>query len=311
MTPRWLLFILVLSIFCSSNLQAQEDSTYSEFGGMIFLDSFVVTATRAGFNTDDFIEMVREDESFYQGFQNIRGLNYKATNNIRFYNRKGKQKASYESLSQQYSDGDCRTMDYSEEKITGNFYKRKKKFRYYTAKMYDKIFLTHGQICESKIVESENPKGMEKHIAELKKLIFKPGEKVDVPIVGKKTAIFDPELSKYYNYSITSETYKNDIDCYVFTAEIKPEYQKRKEGKTIIKFLQTYFDKRNFNVIARNYDLYYNSALVDFDVKMEIKLKLLDNDQYVPEFIKFVGDWNIPIMKKEIAEFDIFFFEYE
>ncbi len=306
---RVCLLLISLSAIPEDKLNAQTDSTFSDFGGMIFLDSFVVTASRSGFNTDDFIEMVQTDKSFYQGFHNIRGLNYKAINNIRFFDKKGKQKASYLSTTQQYSDGDCRTMEVLDEEVSGKFYKRKKKYRYYTAKMYDKIFFTKGRVCESKVKEPKKQKGIEKHIAELKKLIFQPGEKADVPLVGKKTALFSPKLAKYYNYSITSESYNNAIDCYVFTAEVKPKYQKKKEGKTVIKFLQTYFDKNTFEVIARNYQLFYKSSVVDFDVNMNVKLKR-HRGLYVPEHIKYKGSWNVPIKKKEIAEFEMFLYDY-
>jgi len=276
---------------------------------MIFLDSMVVTASRASFDTEEFIEMVRKDSSFFESFDNIRKLNYKANNQLTFVDKKGKQKAAYTSTVQQYSDGDCRTMETLDEQITGNYYKRKKKFRYYTAQMFDQVFLTHGRICASKVVEPKNPRGIDKHYIELKKLMFQPGEKVDVPIVGKKMALFDGKLAKYYNYSITSDQYNGEIDCYIFTATVKPEYLEKKESKTVIKHFQTYFDKSNFNVIARNYQMQYYTLVVDFDVTIDVKLKKHE-DLYVPEFVKYTGNWNIPMKRREIGEFSIFFYAY-
>ncbi len=303
------LALILLSFLSDSDLKAQPaDSIYSHFG-MIFLDSFVVTASRANFNTEEFIDMVRSDSSFFESFDNIRKLNYKAENKLTFVNKKGKQKASYTSTIQQYSDGDCRTMETLEEEINGNYYKRKRKFRYYTARMFDQVFLTHGRVCESKVIEPKNPRGIDKHYAELKKLMFQPGEKVDVPVVGKKMAIFDGKLAKYYNYSITSDLYNNEIDCYIFTAKVKPEYLEHKEGKTVIKDFQTYFDKSNFNVIARNYHMKYYTPLVDFDVTIDVKLKK-HRDLYVPEFVKYTGNWSIPMKAREIGEFTIHFYEY-
>lgn len=301
-------FIMFFSL-TGNVLKAQTDSIYSHFG-MIFLDSFVVTASRANFNTEEFIEMVRTDSSFFESFDNIRKLNYKSDNKLAFVNKRGKRKASYTSTIQQYSDGDCRTMETLDEQTTGNYYKRKKKFRYYTARMFDQVFLTHGRICESKIVEPKNPRGIDKHYAELKKLMFQPGEKVDVPVVGKKMAIFDGKLAKYYNYSITSAMYNNEIDCYIFSAKVKPEYLTKKESKTVIKDFQTYFDKSNFNVIARNYQMKYYTPIVDFDVTIDVKLKK-HQDLYVPEFVKYTGNWSIPMKSREIGEFSIFFYEYK
>jgi len=272
----------------------------------IELDSLVVSATRSGFSVEDFVEMVRADESFYQAFQNIRTLSYASENNIKMFDKKLKQKASYHSIIQQYSDGKCRTMDTFQEVISGNFYKRKKKIRYYTAKMYDHLFFTHGKICEAESEDHSGSRGMDKHVAELKKLIFSPGEKAAVPMIGKKTAIFEKKMIQYYDMSITSKKYKSEIDCYVFTAKVKSD---SKEGKTVIKFLETYFDKTTFAVIARNYHLKYNGSLFDFDVKMDIKLKKL-GEKYLPEIIKYDGNWDVPTKRPEISKFTIRFYDY-
>jgi len=272
----------------------------------IDLDSLVVTATRSGFSVEDFVDMVQKDESFHEAFHNIRTLSYSSENEIKMYDKKQREKATYHSITQQNSDGDCRTMETFNELVSGNFYKRKKNIRYYTAKMYDRIFFTHGKICETERKKSSNPKGMEKNIAELKKLIFSPGKKTDVPIIGKKTAIFDKEMLPYYNMSISSKKYQSSIDCYVFTAVVKPEIKK---GKTIIKFLETYFDKTTFQVIARNYHLKYSGSLFDFDVKMDIKLKKL-GQKYLPEFIKYDGNWDVPAKKRETSKFTIRFYDY-
>jgi len=132
---------------------AQTDSmVYSLY--RIDLDSIVVSATRAGFSVEEFVDMVKKDESFHEAFHNIRTLSYSSEYDIKMYNRKQREKASYHSISQQYSDGDCRTAKIFNEVVGGNFYKRKKNIRYYTAKMYDRIFYTHGKICESQQKES-------------------------------------------------------------------------------------------------------------------------------------------------------------
>lgn len=294
-------FLLLLSSVSLAQTDSIDFSLYR-----IDLDSLVVTATRAGFSVPDFVEMVRKDESFHEAFHNIRTLSYSSENDIKMYGRKSKEKATYYSTIQQTSDGNCRTMATFQETVSGNFYKRKKKIRYYTAKMYDRLFFTHGKICESERKENSKPKGMEKNVAELKKLIFSPGEKADVPLIGKKTAIFDKNMIQYYDMSITSKKYNSSIDCYVFTAKVKSG---SKEDKTVIKFLETYFDKTTFQVIARNYHLRYNSALFDFDVKMDVKLKKLGN-KYLPELIKYDGNWDVPAKKRETSKFTIRFFDY-
>lgn len=299
-----------LLILFLSSLNAQVDSSYSDFGGVVYLDSFVVTASKKGFNAEDFIRLVREDESFYQAFQNLRKHSYQSKNDIHFFDKKGNKKSWYTSKSIQNSDGDCRTMKFFEESHGGKYYKRKRKYRYYTSKLYDKLFFTKKKICRSTEKKQNKKKGISKHIAELKKLIFKPGEEVDVPLIGKKMAIFNQKMIKYYDYSIQSKTYDDGQDCYVFTAKVKSAYEKRKQDKTVIKFLETYFNKSDFQVVARKYRLFYNGALFDFDVTMEIKLATVNN-QYIPEYISYDGNWDVPTKKREIGQFKILFTEFE
>ena len=111
-------------------------------------------------------------------------------------------------------------------------------------------------------------------------------------------------MQKYYNYQIRSASYQDSIDCYVFTVEVKPKYLKKKKGKTVIKFLETYFDKKNFQVIARNYRLRHKTAIYDFDVNMQIKLSKLE-DLYIPEFIQYDGTWDVAFKKRETAKFEM------
>ena len=304
----------IIFVFYLIPVLSQSDSTtynFGDFGGIILLDSVVVSASKNSLDIDDFVDMVVNDESFFIAFHNIRTLSYSANNQIKMYAKKGKEKASYKSLTKQMFDGECRTMEVLEETTTGNFYKRKKKHRYYTAKMFDRIFFTHGKVCETEGKPNyDHPnKGMEKHVQELKKLIFDPGEKADVPLISNKTRIFSEEMSEYYNYSITSKEYKNGADCYVFSVKVKPEFTKRKTNKTVIKVLETYFEKNTFQVIARNYSLAYSGALFDFDVNMEIELKKVHN-YYVPDYIKYNGWWDIPAKKPEISTFSAKFYDY-
>ena len=112
----------------------------------------------------------------------------------------------------------------------------------------------------------------------------------------------------YYNYAIRSKPYQDQRDCYVFTAEVKPEFQTRKEDKTVIKFLETYFDKETFQVVARRYQLQYFGLAFDFDVTMEIELQQVQVDgvnKYLPQKVIYNGWWDIPARKPEISQFTL------
>ncbi|MGK0363797.1 MAG: hypothetical protein ACI85O_000850 [Saprospiraceae bacterium] len=287
---------------------AQTDSLYEYFGGVIYLDSMTVTASRSGFDVSDFIDKVETDNSFYQSFKNTRHLSYSTENQIFIKNDKNKLKADYYSKTKQISDGNCREMIVDEEKVNGNFYKKKKEYRYYTAKLFDRVFHTHDKVCEDEKedADKESPSGMEKHYQELKKLIFSPGQEANVPLIGKKTAIFTEDMRPYYTFSIRSKNYLDGTECYVFTATVRPDF---KEDKTVIKYLETWFRKDNFQITARNYRLKYFSLLFDFEVEMKVKLTKIGS-LFVPEKIDYKGFFDIPLKKAEYGEFSVRLYDF-
>ncbi len=299
---RYIIIILLLSI---NFLSAQEnESIYS----VIYLDSFVVTASRQGFDAEDFIRLVREDESFYQAFRNLRFLTYDSDNEVEIFDKASKKIAAYEGKIRQTARDRCRTMEVLEEEIVGKYYKKKRKPRYYTARMYERLFFTEGEECEAPEGATEKKSGMiEGRIDQLKRLIFQPGERVDVPLIGSKTAIFSPEMQPYYDYAISSKKYQGNIDCYVFSAKAK---KNQKESKTVIKYLETYFDKTSFQVVARQYRLKYAGAAFDFDVTMDIQLRKL-GELYVPKQLYYKGFWDIPMQKPEFVEFSTAFYKFK
>lgn len=298
--------ILIISLLPFQNF-AQTPSITQDISAIVFLDSFVVTASKKGFEVADFIDIVQQDESFFRAFHNLRFAPHIAKNRVEIFNKKQKVKAANYHQTQQFMEGNCRTMDYLSEEIKGKYFKnkQKRKHRYYTARMHEQVFLTKGKICgepANPSIASTNLSGIQKHINELKKLIFQPGKEVDVPFVGGKTAIFKEDMLKYYDFYISSKFYKEDTDCFVFRAVAKPEYR---SSKTIIKYLETYFDKTDFQVLARNYHLKY-SSLFDFDVKMRVELTQLDN-KYLPALVEYNGNWKIPTQRREQVKFSIDF----
>jgi len=305
-----LILIIFLSLSLNITTTAQEPEDFDIYT-VIYLDSLTVTAKRKGFDAKDFINLVQEDESFYSAFRNLRTKTYHFDSNIKMKNKKGIQKAAYESQMIQVSDGDCRTMEIEMEKADGNFYKRKKKYRYYTMKMLDRLFYTHERFCESSQKDQkEKDSKMDQYVSELKQLIFNPGDKINVPFIGNKTEIFSKKMAPYYDYAITSQQYVDGRDCYVFSVRVKPKYQKEKEGKTVIKFLETYFDKKNFQVIARNYQLTYSNLAFSFDVTMNVQLTRL-GQKYFPTLVKYNGRWDVPGKKPEIGTFTIKLYDFE
>lgn len=309
-----ILFSTFIILSSYLELHAQEDSlAYNDIYTVINLDSFVITATRAGFSVEDFVEMVRKDKRFYQAFRNLRLLSYTSDNEVLVFNKKRKKKASYNSKTKQLTTNKCRKMDILSENIKGKYYKKNKSPKYYTSKLYERLFFTKGTVCEGGEQAKNQAKKasrMESYVSSLKTLIFQPGEEVDIPIIGKKMAIFDKKMQPYYDYSISSKSYKNGMDCYVFKAVVKPEYQERQQSKTVVKYLETYFAKADFQIVARNYHLAYNGALFDFDVKMEIELDRVGG-QYLPVMLTYDGLWDVPAKRPEMVQFSTRFYDFD
>ncbi len=315
-----LLFVVGVNIKVYSQDVSDRDSTKYDsisygYIGFIYLDSIVVTAKKSGFDVSDFIRMVTEDNSFYRAFKNLRFSEYDFKNDIEFYKKNGSVKAAYKSINHQTYKGRCRSMYVKKEIENRNFYKRNGKNKYYTGKMYDRVFYTHGTICDEDTTVNINFEGkykskIDKYISELKKLIFSPGQKVDVPFVGSKMAIFSSKMSKYYDYSIKHTYYQDTIPCYMFSAVVKPEFQNRKENKTVIKYLHTYFAKKNLQIVARNYHLKYKNPIYDFDVKMDVKLKKKGR-KYFPTDIEYKGNWHVLFRKRERCSFHTYIYGFK
>jgi len=302
------LFFPAMLFFAAEGYAQKEDSIYYK----LTLDEFVVKDTRL--NLKNFIRKMESDETFYRAFRNLRKHGYRGENAITLYDKKKNVRASYESSVVQHSDGNCRTMDWVREKVVGNFFEggEKKKPRFYTAELFDRLFLTHGRVCEGEEEEDSMHIGKadsktQGYINDLKKLIFKPGQQVDVPFIGKKMAIFSEKMQKYYDYSFTSGKYKGKTDCYIFTVSAKKDAG---EGDTVVKFLETFFDKSDFQILGRNYRLKYSNWIFQFDVTMNIEVERF-NSRYIASYIHYDGYWDIPFKKPEICVFYSKFSDYK
>lgn len=299
---KGLLFICLWLVSCS--LSHAQDSGYVMCN--IHLDSFVVTASKYGFDVAGFIKRVENDTTFYKAFKNLRILSYIQQNDIRIYNNNSKEKlkASLKSRTWQHRKDSCRTMEVIDEKTTGSFYKRNGDYNYYTAELYADLFFAKGSVCgETNLIskpDASNHAGgaIERHKEQLKQLIFNPGQPVrGIPFIGGKVAIFDEKIAPMYNFAISSAAH-DTTGCYVFTATAKPEYT----GKVVIHKLVTYFSKKNMEIVYRDYALSYNTILFNFDVEMRVNMTHFDG-LMVPRKIEYKGNWKVLFKKREPAVF--------
>ncbi|MGX5819612.1 hypothetical protein ACWKWU_15555 [Chitinophaga lutea] len=299
-------FLLLLLLMPCLPLLAQDTAIYK--GMTINLDEVVIKAKRIGFDVNGFIQRVEEDTTFYRAFKNLRITGFLADNDIRITDKKGgKTIASLKSHTRQQMTGNCRKMDVLDEKTTGNFYTRKGDYNYYTAELYANLFFTKGTVCNE---EGGSDKGsLARHKSQLKQLIFNPGKPISgVPVVGSKVAIFDRNLMKYYDFSITSQQFAG-TDCYVFAAVMRKNLSSVDRAEIVYDELITFFNKETMEIVGRKYSLSYKTLIFDFNVKMNVQMTKL-GDLLLPALITYDGTWNVPFKKRETAVFTARFSEF-
>ncbi|RYE24896.1 MAG: hypothetical protein EOP51_05930 [Sphingobacteriales bacterium] len=293
---------LFLFSFLAPATQAQQADT-SVFKFPIQMDAVVIKAARGGWNVNAFIRRVKTDTTFYKAFRTMRLVSYTATNDIRVYDKKGKVSASLYSRTKQHAAGGCRTTQTLEEKTTGDFYKRNKEYRYYTAELYAYLFFTKGKICgeNDKVAGALNERGkgqIEKSKYQLKQLIFNPGSRIaGVPLMGDKAAIFEPQVAKLYDFKLLSEEYSG-VECYVFKAIPKPG----KEDDVVYDELTTWFRKSDYAIIARDYSLSYKTMVYDFNVRMKVRTTEVGG-KLLPSTIDYDGNWHVFSQDRERVKF--------
>lgn len=299
--------ILSLWLIChlSFTMRAQTDA-YEGLLETIWLDSMTITAKKMGFDVNNFIDMVREDTSFYQAFKNLRLVSHDANHHQEFFNEKGKSIDFFSAKTELIPSGSCKEIKYLSKEKSKTYNKKNGDRKYLTAKLYERVFLPTGKICPNTNTETTNTKKegiIDYYYGELKRFIFQPGEKANIPLIGNKTALFSEKMRKYYQYGIESKNYSDGTPCYVFTIKVKDEYSDRKSGRTVVKFMETYFSRKNFQVMGREYEVEYPGPLFSFNIRVNVDLDYLGNKQYMPQMVSYSGEWDIPGRKKEIGKF--------
>jgi hypothetical protein len=301
----------IIPFFCllNSAVQAQSDSAdIITLSKMTVMSEVVI---RNDLDIVDFLRRVKNDTTFYKAFRNLRIAGFTSFNDIKMLDRKGKVKASLFSKTRQTRTNECRTMEVLEEKATGDIYDDGE-LNYYTAELYAGLFFTRGRIChENNIVKGiernvQDKKGIEKHKEQLKMLFFNPGKKIPgIPFMGDKIDIFDPSVSRYYDFSVDMDE-MNGQPCYIF--KILP-----KEGidrdKIVFNNITTWFNAKTMEIVARVYDLSYNTFLYDFNVHMEAEMTKF-GELLVPQVLRYSGNWKVAFKKRETGLFTATLFDF-
>jgi hypothetical protein len=308
------IFFIAVTIFISSYAFTQEDSSDVEaVRRMVNLSEVVV---RSDLNVPKFLQVIKNDTTFYKAFKNLRVLGFTSLNDIRMKDKKNTIIATLESKTRQNRINGCRTMDVLEEKSSGNIYDKKKQWNYYTAELYAGLFFTQGTICgETNIVAGiernvQNKKGLDKHKEQLKMMFFNPGKRIPgIPFIGDKLDIFDADVAQYYDFTIDMGDY-NDQQCYIFSIKTRNDLTPSEKNKIVFDNITTWFNSKTMEIVARNYDLSYDAAVYDFDVHMEVQMTRFGNF-LVPQTIRYTGNWDVAFKKRERGIFTATLFDFK
>lgn len=284
---------------------AQSDTLVDQIYAVLILDSLTITA---GQNEPDIKTMISQtihDTTFYRAFQRLRRVPFAFTSELYFFNPDWVPHTYMRSKRIQHIHEGMRTNEIIEETIHRDLIDSKGRYRFYTAQMYDRLFLTDDPTpVPTRWVNDPGDLAvpdsrMEKYIQDLKKLLFAPGSRIDLPLMGDKTAIFDEDQREKYQYKLFLDTISFPSPVYKFQITSNPEIS---DKATIIKELTTVFDQESKQVLNRSYQLAYQTLLYQFDVSMFIAVRPTTHG-YLPTKITYKGWWNIPFKKPEWCQF--------
>jgi hypothetical protein len=301
-------FVRLIVCFISISCYGQTDTSDAAILSKITVMSEVVI--RNDLDVVNFLQRVKNDSSFYKAFKNLHLIGYTSINDIKMMDKTGNIKASLYSKTKQQRYNDCRDMKVLQEQLKGDI------MDYYTAELYSSLFFTSGRVCnETNIVNGierrvKDKSGIEKHKEQLKMLFFDPGKKIPgIPFMGDKVDIFDPGMSRYYNYLIDMEEMSGQ-NCYVFSIKAKDKLSASDRDKIVFDNITTWFNARTMEIVARNYDLSYNTPLYDFNVHMEVQMTKF-GEWLVPQVLRYNGNWKLLFKKRERGIFTATLFDFE
>ena len=288
-----------------------QDTAFKDDGVSFTLSEAIV---RNHFDYKAILQRIKEDSSFYKAFKTLRTIGYSSYNHIEMKDKQGKMQASLDSKTRQNHIGDCRTMDVLEEKVTGDLRKADGSYNYTTPALYASLFFTKGQICgETNIVTGKkrviSGSGIEKAKEQLKMLFFNPGRKIPgIPFVGNKLDLYDEAAHELYDYKLDYVEYQGQL-VYMFDVNPKEDLGFFSKNDIVVDQMTTWFNPKTLEVLGRNYSLSYKAGVYDFNVAMEVEMTYF-NGQLVPKTLRYKGNWDVLLKKREIGLFTATLFDF-
>src|SRR5262249_12979507 len=96
----------------------------------------------------------------------------------------------------------------------------------------------------------------------------------------------------------------------VFSVKAKDSLSAGERDRIVIDNMVTWFDARTMEVMARNYDMSYNTGVYDFSVHMEVQL-MKYGEYLVPKLLRYNGNWDVILKKRERGAFTATLFDFK
>lgn len=298
--------VLMLVFGCPvANAQVEEDTLTHTY----ILGAVVIHGRAEGLNLEGFMEQVKKDTTFLHAFLNLRYWPHAIEGDLNVQNKGERDVATLYRSGALERQGERATLKVDSTAEGGRLRKRNGTMRYITAELFDDLFFPEGTwVADNTVATYEQRSGATGRIgrykAELKKFMFNPGQEIaGLPLIGNKMALFEPDMVPYYELGIDQE-FRSGQACWRFTALAKDSVEGRpaRDNATVIKHMTTWFDQATMQVIAREYRIAHNSMVMDFDISIHVDNALV-NGELVPMRIRYDGDWNIPLRKRELVQF--------
>ena len=273
---------------------------------VIFLDDVIISEENNGFSVEDFVSYVKKDTTFYMGFKHLRFYSHDYDGKLDIFNKKGNRICSIRKWGRHYSDKKNFWLLNDSSSHTGRIFKRNGKYRFYTPQAFDEVFFPKDTTPVSLTISKRKNNNESQNMRDAKTVGFSIGSdntEQEKGGLSKKLAVFDIDMQKYYDYTISDTLYRSK-ECYVFTIKVKDELSDKNKDKALIRNLVSYFDKSNFNVVYREYKFVYKNWLISLDMDIVVFMDYV-NDIHLPTDIYYKGFWNVFLFKPERAEFSL------
>ncbi len=298
--------LVAATVIPAQSMAQTEDDTLTN---VYQLGAVVIHGRAEGLDLEGFVQQVKADTSFLHAFLNMRYWPHAVESSLTVRNKGEKEKATLYRKGHLARTGATAELRVDSSAESGNLRNRSGEMRYLTAELYEVLFWPKGTWrADNSIAAYERGRGgkgrIEKYKDELKQFMFNPGQEIaSVPFIGDKLALFDPHMAPLYNFTIAQE-HRNGQPCWQFSATAKDSLNgsRTDDDATVIKRMRTWFDQTSMQVIAREYRIAHASLLLDFDISIQVDNTVV-NGELVPTFIRYDGDWDIPLHKRELVRF--------